>query len=109
MGSLKSAVVENTVETFESRRTFQRKEMVLGRRWVLRNHFDGVPTPEDFELVEEELPPLEEDQFIFYSLYISVDPYQRPYSVHLSPPFTMVGSSLAVVEESRNAKFPKGS
>ena len=36
----------------------------------MRNHFDGVPTPEDFELVEEELPQLEEDQFIFHSLYI---------------------------------------
>ena len=33
-------------------------EMVNGRRWVLKNHFNGAPTVNDFELVEEELPEL---------------------------------------------------
>ena len=37
---------------------------------VLKNHFDGIPKLEDFELVEEELPPLEIDQFLFHSLFI---------------------------------------
>ena len=32
--------------------------MVLGRRFVLKHHFDGNPKREDFNLVEEELPPL---------------------------------------------------
>ena len=44
--------------------------MVLGRRWLLKRHFDGLPTLEDFELVEEELPALQEDQFVFRSLFI---------------------------------------
>ena len=34
-------------------------------RWVLKQHFVGNPKPEDFELVEEELPPLQDRQFRF--------------------------------------------
>ena len=37
-----------------------------------------------------------------------MDPYQRPYSARQSPPMTMMGSSLAVVEQSRNPDFPEG-
>ena len=32
--------------------------MVLGQKYVLKRHFDGLPKAEDFELVEEELPDL---------------------------------------------------
>merc|ERR1719348_1108223 len=32
----------------------------------------------------------------------------RPYTMRMSPPFTMIGSSVAVVEETKNPKFVKG-
>ena len=48
--------------------------MVKGRRWVLKQHFVGEPKPEDFELVEEELPALKENEIQFRSLFLSVDP-----------------------------------
>merc|ERR550532_724298 len=32
----------------------------------------------------------------------------RPYTMRISPPFTMIGSSVAVVEESRHQNFSKG-
>ena len=32
--------------------------MVLGQKYVLKRHFDGLPKADDFELVEEELPDL---------------------------------------------------
>merc|ERR1719411_2006669 len=32
----------------------------------------------------------------------------RPYTMRMSPPFTMIGSSVAVVEETRNPKFRVG-
>ena len=32
----------------------------------------------------------------------------RPYTKRMSPPFTMIGSSVAEVEESRNPNFKKG-
>jgi len=75
----------------------------------LKHHFQGNPKPEDFELVEEELPPLKENEIQFHSLFLSVDPYMRPYTMRMTPPFTMIGSSVAEVEESRHPKYPKGS
>ena len=33
-------------------------KMVLGQKYVLKRHFDGLPKADDFELVEEELPDL---------------------------------------------------
>merc|ERR1719369_2636738 len=83
--------------------------MVVGRKWNLKNKFDGFPKQSDFELVEEELPALQDKQFLFRSLYISVDPYQRPYTARMTPPFTMMGSSVATVEESKHPGYPVGS
>ena len=83
--------------------------MVLGRKWVLKQHFTGTPKPEDFDLVEEELPPLADNEIQFRSLFLSVDPYMRPYTSRMTPPFTMIGSSVAEVEESRHPAYPKGS
>lgn len=83
--------------------------MVLGRRWILKQHFHGNPKPDDFSLVEEELPALQDRQIQFRSLFLSVDPYMRPYTARMTPPFTMIGSSVAVVEESSHPAHPKGS
>jgi len=83
--------------------------MVLGRKFVLKHHFKGNPKPEDFDLVEEELPPLKENEIQFHSLFLSVDPYMRPYTMRMTPPFTMIGSSVAEVEESKHPSYPKGS
>lgn len=57
--------------------------MVLGRRWVLKHHFQGLPKLEDFELAEEDLGELQDGEIIFESEFISVDPYQRPYTARL--------------------------
>ena len=39
--------------------------MIMIIRWVLKQHFVGHPKPEDFDLVEEELPALQDRQFRF--------------------------------------------
>ena len=39
--------------------------MIMVIRWVLKQHFVGHPKPEDFDLVEEELPALQDRQFRF--------------------------------------------
>jgi len=82
--------------------------MVLGRRFVLKNHFSGSPKPEDFDLVEEELPSLGDREIQFKTLFLSVDPYMRPYTARMTPPFTMIGGNVAIVEESTHPDFPKG-
>merc|ERR1719228_1897502 len=33
----------------------------------------------------------------------------RPYTMRMTPPFTMIGSSVAVVEDSKHPSYPKGS
>ena len=33
--------------------------MVKAKKFILKKHFDGFPTSENFELIEEELPELE--------------------------------------------------
>lgn len=82
--------------------------MVLGRRWALKNHFNGVPQKTDFQLVEEELGELADRQFIFTSSFISVDPYQRLFSFQLTPPATMIGTSVAKVTSSKHPDYPVG-
>ena len=72
---------------------------------MLKQHFVGEPKPEDFELVEEELPALQDNEIQYRSLFLSVDPYMRPYTMRMSPPFTMIGSSVAVVEETRQIQI----
>ena len=82
--------------------------MVLGRKFVLKHHFVGSPKREDFDLVEEELPQLQDNEIQFRALFLSVDPYMRPYTMRMTPPFTMIGGSVGVVEQSKNPNFPVG-
>ena len=82
--------------------------MVLGERFVLKHHFDGVPKSEDFEFVKEKLPLLKDGEILVDAKFLSVDPYLRPLSQTMNPPFTMVGSGVYKVMESKDGDFPKG-
>lgn len=79
------------------------------QKWVLSKHFEGTPTAENLQLVEEDLPELEVNQVLLKAVYLSVDPYMRPYSRMLSEGSTMIGEQLAEVIKSRNGEFPLGS
>ena len=57
--------------------------MVLGKRFVLKHHFDGMPKPEDFDLVQETLPPLKEGEILIESLYLTVWHSVATYSIKL--------------------------
>eukprot|EP00094_Tigriopus_californicus_P007808 TCALIF_07520-PA protein Name:"Similar to PTGR1 Prostaglandin reductase 1 (Homo sapiens)" AED:0.13 eAED:0.13 QI:0/0.75/0.55/1/0.87/0.88/9/0/834 len=71
--------------------------------------FNQDASMEDFEIVSEELGDLEDGDIITETEFISVDPYQRPYSRTLTPPTTMMGSQVAKVIESKDPNFPVGS
>ena len=60
--------------------------MVLGKRFVLKHHFDGMPKPEDFDLVQENLPPLKEGEILIESLYLTVWHSVATYSIKLLLP-----------------------
>lgn len=70
-------------------------KMVKGERFVLKNHFEGLPKFSDFEHVKEDLGDLAEGEIAYETEYISVDPYQRPYTARLTVPTTMMGSQVA--------------
>ena len=82
--------------------------IVAGTRFVLKHHFSGFPKNEDFEFVEDTMPPLKDGEILMDALFMSVDPYMRPYVMRMSPPFTMIGSGVYKIRESRDPDFPQG-
>lgn len=70
---------------------------------------DGMPTPEDFALVEAPLTEPTEGQVLVEALWMSVDPYMRPRldaDQALNAP--LLGGGIGRVLKSLNPKFPDG-
>lgn len=83
--------------------------MVQAKTWVLREHFEGFPKNSDFELKLEQLPKPKDGEVLIEALFLSVDPYMRPFSrVNMKPGDVMMGSQVAKVIQSNNASFPVG-
>ena len=82
--------------------------MVVARKWILKKAFEGTPTLDNFELATEEIPALEDGEILLETEAISVDPYQRPFTRTMVPPFTMIGSQVARVVESKDPAYPVG-
>ncbi|MGI2329223.1 NADP-dependent oxidoreductase [Planococcus sp. YIM B11945] len=81
----------------------------------LANRPTGMPTKDDFEFIETDLPSLEENQVLLRTLYLSVDPYMRGRMQDAKsyiPPFKLhkaiAGGGIAEVVESRSDKFKQG-
>jgi hypothetical protein len=51
--------------------------MSLNRQWTLKRRPKGVPTDDDFELIESPVPEPGEGEFVTRNLILSVDPAQR--------------------------------
>ena len=82
--------------------------MVVGRRWVVKKPFDGKPNMDNFELVSEELPALQDGDLLYENIFVSVDPYQRAMAAMHQTPFTMFGFSVGKVVESKDPNFKQG-
>ncbi|EWT04381.1 NADP-dependent oxidoreductase [Intrasporangium chromatireducens Q5-1] len=85
------------------------------REVVLRSRPVGWPTPSDFELVERELPELEDGQVLVRNVVMSVDPYMRgrmsdakSYAAPYELDKAMLGGAVGVVEQSRAEGFEPG-
>ncbi len=85
------------------------------RRIVLASHPDGKPTAADFRLEEVAIPKLKNGQMLIRTEYLSLDPYMRSrmsasdgYAASVKLGKTMVGGTVGVIEESRNANFKEG-
>lgn len=82
--------------------------MVVAKVWVLKRRPVGEPTVEDFQLVDEELPPCGDGDVLVTAVYLSVDPYMRYRTRQVPLNTPMVGSQVSRVTESKNTKWPVG-
>lgn len=82
--------------------------MVKSRKYVLLKQFQGEPKRSDFEVVEEELPPLKDNEVLIKAEYLSVDPYMRAHMIRYQKPLDMIGSQVSRIIESKHKDFPVG-
>lgn len=84
--------------------------MVQAKKWIMTKHFDGLPKHSDFELKEENLPEPQDGQVLLEAVFLSVDPYMRPFSkFRMKEGDVMIGTQVAKVVQSKNKAFPVGS
>lgn len=84
--------------------------MVQAKSWILAKHFDGFPKDSDFQLKVEELPEPKDGEVLLEAVFLSVDPYMRPFSrVRMKEGDVMIGTQVAKVIQSKNPTFPVGS
>lgn len=69
--------------------------MVKAKVFIYANKFEGEPKPTDFELIEEDLPAIKDGEFLAKALFLSVDPYMRPYMRRFPLKSTMIGGQVA--------------
>ena len=87
---------------------------MVNRKWVLRTRPQGMPQPGDFELREEAVSELADDQFLVRNLYLSCDPAQRSwlardtYVPKIAIGETMRAGAAGRVVASRHARFQEG-
>lgn len=86
------------------------------REWHLAARPHGEPTPEDFRLVEVDLPEPAEGQVVVRMVVMSVDPYMRGrmrQEPSYAPPWevgeVMKGGAVGRVVASRAPELPEGS
>lgn len=80
----------------------------MPRAWYLKSRPDGMPTQENFELLETVLPPISDGQVRVRNLWLSVDPYMRGRMNDVKsyvPPFQigepLEGGAIGEVVESK--------
>jgi NADPH-dependent curcumin reductase CurA len=87
----------------------------VNRQLIVKTWPQGLPGPENFELVDGEMPRIGDAQILIRNLWLSIDPYYR-HSLgprFLGTPFrhpggVMMGVTLGEVVESRDPAIPVG-
>lgn len=82
--------------------------MVKARKYVVKRHFQGLPKFEDYEIVEQELPPINNGEILIKTEWASVDPYLRAMNSGIPVPYDQFGFQVGLVEDSKDPRFPVG-
>lgn len=95
--------------------TNKEKIVAMNQRFLLVRRPQGVPSPEDFELVEAPVPSASEGEFIVRNVFVSLDPAMRGWlddTPSYMPPVPLGtavrASAVGRVVESRHPDFPVG-
>nr|XP_039257143.1 prostaglandin reductase 1-like isoform X2 [Styela clava] len=80
------------------------------KKIILKQMYNGFPKKSDFEIVDEDVAEdLQNGEFLYESLAISVDPYIRAYAgAAYKPGDTVIGTALVRVTKSKNEQFQNG-
>ena len=88
---------------------------MTNRRFLLVRRPQGIPVADDFSLVTQPLPELGDGEFLIRNHYASLDPAMRGWlddAPSYMPPVPLGdpvrASTVGVVEQSRNPRFPVG-
>ena len=68
---------------------------IRAKKFIYANAFKGEPKLSDIQLVEEDLPALKDGEVLIEALYLSVDPYMRPYMTRFPVGSLMIGGQTA--------------
>ncbi|XP_063908002.1 prostaglandin reductase 1-like isoform X2 [Zophobas morio] len=82
--------------------------MVKAKKYIVQKQFDGLPKSTDLTIVEEELPPVTDGEFLAEAVYLSVDPYMRAMSDSVPIGETFLGTQVAEITQSKNSDYPVG-
>ena len=89
--------------------------IIRNRQIVLRSRPSAIPTPDNFELVDSDLPALEEGQLLIRHDYLGLAPAARirmSEAASYAPPLPIgspiYGQAVGVVLASRNPAFAEG-
>lgn len=68
---------------------------VRAKKFIYASAFKGEPKLSDIQLVEEDLPDLKNGEILIEAIYLSVDPYMRPYMTRYPVGTPMIGGQVA--------------
>lgn len=71
------------------------KMAVRAKKFIYATAFCGEPKLSDIQLVEEDLPALNDGEILIEALSLSVDPHLRPYMTLFPIGTTMDGGQVA--------------
>lgn len=85
-------------------------QQIVNRKIILKKNPEGEPKPSDFELVTEEMPPIEDGQMLLKTKWLTLDPYMRsgPMNQEENVGKTMIGGTLSEVVESKANGWSEG-
>jgi len=83
---------------------------VTNRKIVLKSNPHGEPKQSDFELIVEEIPPIEDGQMLLRTRWLTLDPYMRsgPMNQPGNIGKTVAGGTVSEVVESKAGGWQEG-